>query len=150
MNQKYKSGALKAKRSFYDKNIKMLRHTKPHQWYSTLKYLSNFDQMKTEEPTVESIKQFLDEQQAALIVEKFATIGNLYDAEQSHDIKTQGFSESDIPKVSRSKVRVALRRLKTNKATVKDDIAAKVIKYLANELTEPHTKIINTAIQNGQ
>ena len=89
------------------KNIKMMRHTKPHQWYSTLKYLSNFDQMKTEEPTVESIKHFPDEQQSPLIVEKFATIGMLYDAVQSHDIQTQGFSESDIPKVSRSKVRVA-------------------------------------------
>ena len=125
----------------------MLRHTKPHQWYSTLKYLSNFDQMKREEPTVESIKHFSDEHQAALIVDKFSTIGNLYEPVKSHDIHAQRFCESDIPIVSKSKVNLALKRLKTNKSTVKDDVPAKVIKYLANELTEPLTVIINTAIK---
>ena len=33
---------------------------------------------------------------------------------------------------------------------MKDDVPAKVIKYLANELTEPLTVIINTAIKKGQ
>ena len=40
--------------------------------------------------------------------------------------------------------------MKTNKATVKDDVPAKVVKYLADELAEPLTLIINSAIQNGQ
>ena len=55
--------------------------------------------------------------------------------------------KKDIPQVSQLKVRSALRRLKTNKSTVKDDIPAKVTKYLADELTEPLTVIITTAIK---
>ena len=58
--------------------------------------------------------------------------------------------KKDIPQVSQLKIRSALRRLKTNKSTVKDDIPAKVTKYLADELTEPLTVIITTAIKNGQ
>ena len=152
LNTKYKKGVLKAKQSFYERNIKKFRQTKPHQWYSTLKYLSNFDQIKREDPTVENIKHLSDKEQTALIVEKFANVGNSFDALKSCDITTQEFSEKDIPQVSQLKVRSALRRLKTNKATVKDDIPARVIKYLADELTEPLTIIINTAFKmaNGQ
>ena len=150
LNNKYKKCVLKTKQNFYDKNIKKLRQVKPHQWYSTLKYLSNFDQLKTEDPIVEDIKHISDPDQAALIVEKFAKVGNLFDALKSGDIITQEFDEKDIPQVSQLKVRSALRRLKTNKSTVKDDIPAKVTKYLADELTEPLTVIINTAIKNGQ
>ena len=127
-----------------------MRHTKPHQWYSTLKYLSNFDQLKTEEPSVESIKHLPDEQQTALIVEKFAKVGNIFDALRSCDIQMSELSENDFPQVSQSKVRSALKRLKTNKATVKGDIPARVTKFLADELTEPLTVIINTAIKNGE
>ena len=74
----------------------------------------------------------------------------MFDALKSCDITSQEFSEKDIPQVSHLKVRSALRRLKTNKATVKDDVPAKIIKHLADELTEPLTIIFNTAIQNGQ
>ena len=48
---------VKEKIKFYDKNVKMLRHTKPHKWYSTLKNLSNFDQLTTKEPTMEDIRR---------------------------------------------------------------------------------------------
>ena len=43
-----------------------------------------------------------------------------------------------------------MRNLRTNKATVNGDVHAKVLKYLAYELAEPLTLIINTAIRNGQ
>ena len=62
LNQKYKKRILKDKQNFYERNIKKLRHSKPHQWYSTLKYLTNFDQLKTEEPVVESIKDLPDKE----------------------------------------------------------------------------------------
>lgn len=70
LHNKYKKGIEHAKHSFYDKNIKKLRHTKPHQWYSTLKYLSNFDQIKTVDPIVEDIKHLSDEDQTGHIVER--------------------------------------------------------------------------------
>ena len=89
----------------YEKNIGKLRHTKPHQWYSTLKYLTNFDQLKNKEPIVERIKHFDDKEQAEVVFEKYAKIGNLYDALNSSDIKTPEFSENDIPQVSQSKVK---------------------------------------------
>ena len=47
-------------------------------------------------------------------------------------------------------MRQYLRKLKTNKATVKDDVPAKIVNFLADELTEPLTLIINTALKNGQ
>ena len=43
----------------------------------------------------------------------------------------------DLVKISKSKVRLALEILKTNKAAVKDNAQAKVIKHLADELKEP-------------
>ena len=64
--------------------------------------------------------------------------------------QNQDFKESDIPQVAQSNVRSCLKSLRTNKATVHDDIPAKIVKYLANELTQPLTLIINTAIRKGQ
>ena len=95
LNKKYKKRILRDKTSFYDKNIKKLRHTKPHQWYSTLKYMSSFDQLKTEEPIVEEIKHLSDKIQAELIPEKVAKVGNSFDALQSCDFQNP---ESHRPK----------------------------------------------------
>ena len=142
LNTKYKKKVSEEKLNFYDKNIKKLGHTKPHQWYSTLKYMTNFDQLKNEEPSVENIKHLPDSVQADLIVEKFAKVGHLFDALNSGDIQIPEFSKKDIPHVSHLKVRQCLRKIKTNKATVKDDVPAKVVKYLADELAEPLTLII--------
>ena len=104
LNKKYKKRVSNSKLSFYDKNVKKLRHTKPHQWYSTLKYLTNFDQLKTEEPIVENIKHLSDIEQAELILEKLAKVGNLFEPLQSCDIQTAEFTESEIPQVSQLKV----------------------------------------------
>ena len=132
LNHKYKKLVLKDKQGFYNRNIKKLRHTKPHQWYSTLKYLTNFDQLKVDEPSVENIKHLPDKEQAELILEKLSKVGNLYDELKSCDIQAPIFNESDIPQISQSKVRQCLRNFKTNKATVKDDIPTKIVKYLSN------------------
>ena len=94
---------------------------------STLKYLSNFDQLKTEEPIVESIKHLPYKIQAELIIERLAKAGNLFEPLQPSDVKSPKFSESDIPQVSQLKVRQCLKKLKTNEATVKDDVPAKII-----------------------
>ena len=150
LNLKYKKGIEKDKKEFYLKNVKSLRFTKPHQWYWKLKYFSNFDQIKTEVPVVESIKHLSDQEQAELIVEKLSKVGNEYDALDKRDISIPEFSENDIPHISQSKVRFLLKKLSTNKATVKDDVPAKIIKHLAEELVEPLTLIINTGIKNGQ
>ena len=99
------------------KNIKNVRQLKPHQWYSTLKYLSNFDRLKTKDPIVEDIKNLPDQDQTALIVKQISKVVNLFDELKSCDITTQEFDEKDIPQVSQLNVRFALRRLKTNKLT---------------------------------
>ena len=103
---------MKAKQSFLEKNIKKLRHTKPHQWYSTLKYLTNFDQLKREEPIVENIKHLSDSEQEELIVDKLARVGNSYNALNSCDVQIPVFSEKDIPQVSQFKVRQLMEKIR--------------------------------------
>ena len=41
-------------------------------------------------------------------------------------------------------------KIKTNKATVKGDIPAKLIKEFAANLAEPFTDIINTSLSRGE
>ena len=91
-----------------------------------------------------------DEKQAELNADKLSKAGNEFDALQSCDILNHDFDVNTVPQVTQSKVRKILGTLKINKATVKDDVPAKVLKYIADEIAEPLTIIINTAIKKGQ
>ena len=75
----------------------MLRKSKPGKWYSELKKLTHFDQQKTEEIVVESIKDLPASEQAELIADKFAEVANEYEKLKKEDIDVQEFSEKEIP-----------------------------------------------------
>ena len=74
MNIQYEVELLKAKKDFYNKKIKHLGKTNPANWYRAFKKLTSFDQHKSDEIVVEEIKDLANNEQAELIVEKFAAI----------------------------------------------------------------------------
>ena len=56
----------------YRKTVSDLKLKKPCQWYSCLKSITSYDQLKNEKPSVEEIIHLSDQDQIEVITEQFA------------------------------------------------------------------------------
>ena len=149
MDEEYQKELSKAKQNFYKKKIKNLSKIKSSHWYRELKKLTCFDQFKSEDVTVEDIKDLPMNEQAELIADKFAAVSQEYEAVKTEDIEIPEFCEADIPKVSVEDVKVALAQMDSNKSNVQNDVPAKVLKYVADQLAKPVADVINSSIRQG-
>ena len=86
LNKAFKKEVNTAKANFYKNSVEDLKKKKPSQWYSSLKKMSSFDQLKNDEPVVDDISHMSDQDQAEQIAEKFASIPNSYECLQTDDI----------------------------------------------------------------
>ena len=150
MNKIFKKEVKSAKANFYKKSVADIKLKKPGQWYSCLKKISSYDQLKNDQPMVDEIRHLSDEQQAELIAQQFASIQNEYDEIQKDDIQIPHYDEKDVPQFQPSQVWFALSRMDTNKSTVPGDISAKLIKHFAAYLAEPLTEIFNSSMTRGE
>ena len=126
-----------------------LRKKNPSQWYSSLKRISGYDK-KSENILIQEINHLSDQEQAEKIAEYFSSIPNEYEPLKTEDIKVPPFSQDEILQFHPSQVWFHLMKIKTNKATVKGDIPAKLIKEFAAYLAEPFTDIINASLSRGE
>ena len=115
-----------------------------------MKKLTSFDQFKSEELVVETIKDFTTQKQAELIADKFASVSQEYEKLDEKDIKVPFFSESDIPEVSLDEVISTLEKLDSNKSNVKEDVPAKILKHFARQVAKPFCDILNAAVKQGR
>ena len=123
---------------------------KPGQWYSALKKISSYDQLKNDQPVVDDISHLSDQKQAELIADQFASIQNEYQSIQKEDISIPHFEPNQIPQFQPSQVWFALSRLDVNNSTVPGDVPAKLIKRFAAYLAEPLTDVLNTSLRRGE
>ena len=124
LNKAFKKEVNTAKANFYKNSVEDLKKKKPSQWYSSLKKMSSFDQLKNDEPVVDDISHMSDQDQAY-------------------------FPVSDIPQFQPAQVWFALSRMDVNKATVPGDFPARLIKHFAAYLAEPLTEVYNTSLRRG-
>ena len=69
MESKYQEELEKAKKNFYDSKVRKLRKGNPRQWHREFKRLTRSDQHGSEEVSIESIKEFTDDEQAEWIAD---------------------------------------------------------------------------------
>ena len=150
LNKLFKKEVKSAKANFYKKSVAELKLKKPGQWYSCLKKISSYDQLKDDQPVVDDISHLPDQKQAELIAEQFASIQNEYESIQKDDISIPYFDPNQIPQFHASQVWFALSRLDANKSTVPGDVPAKLIKRFAAYLAEPLTDIFNSSLSRGE
>ena len=149
MNEMSKKQVKCPKESFYKSMIGDLRHKHPSKWYSSLKRITGYDQ-KAEKVIIAEIFDKTDQEQAEKIAEYFSSIPNEYNAIKDGDIEIPPFTENQVIQFHPSQVWLQLSKIKTNKATVKGDLPAKLIKEFAAYLAEPFTDIINTSLRRGE
>ena len=149
LDKAYKMEILKAKKDYYRKNIKQLRRSKPRKWYKELKKLTSYDQRKSEEVTVESIKDLPIDEQAECIADKFAKISQEYKKLENGDIKVPEFSIDDIPQFTVKQVEEILAEMDTKKSNVNGDIPARIFKEFSGLLAVPVTDVINCSLVQG-
>ena len=123
----YNSEVIKAKRNFYRKSIKNLRKSKPGKWYNELKKLTSYNQQKSEEVSVESIKDLPIIEQAELIADKFAQVSQEYEKLKTDDIEIPFHSDDDVPQFTEEQVKDVLSAMDTKKSNVKGDVPSKKI-----------------------
>ena len=116
-----------------------------------VKRMSSYDQLKSKSVHVEQIMHLSEKEQANKITENFAQVSNEYSPLRTSDKDlNQATNLKPTPVLTEYQVYEFLKRIKTNTATVKDDIPSKVIKEFACELSAPITEIINTMVKLGQ
>ena len=99
---------------------------------------------------MENICHLPDIEQAEIIADNFSRISNSYNPIDPDKICTSQGNEKSTPKVEAFQVYEFLKKIKTNTATVKDDIPAKLIKEFAPELSDPLANIINCMVERGE
>ena len=105
----YKKKVSEAKKKFKQNMIDDVMTARSGQWYSKLKRISNFDQIKSENIQVDEISHLSNKEQAEAIADSFAKISNEYEAIKKKDIKIPPFSTSDIPQYTPLQVKKYLQ-----------------------------------------
>ena len=111
--------------------------------------MTSFDQQKTENITVENIKDLPVPEQAELIADRFARVSQEYEKLMDEDIEIPEFTDDEIPQFSEEDVRIILSQMDTNKSNVSGDIPAKILKTFAGFLAKPVKDLINCVIRQG-
>ena len=150
MDKQFRKLVKCAKADFYKKTVADLKSRKPGEWYSCLKKITSFDQLKSQQPSVQEINHLTDQEQVEIIAEQFAKIQNLYEPLKMDDITVPAFDDNEIPQFSPTQVWFALCKLNVNKATVPGDFPAKLIKLFAAYLAEPLSDVLNTSVRRGE
>ena len=139
-----------AKSNYYINIVSDLKSSNPGQWFSKLKRMSSHDQMKNEKVNVEELMNFSDSEQAEIIAENFTKVSNQYKPLKTEDIDLElASNQKPIPVLEEHQVYEFLKNIKTNTATVKDDIPAKIIKEFACELAAPFTDVVYSSLLQG-
>ena len=112
--------------------------------------MSSHDQLKSEEVNVQEICHLSDQVQAELIADSFSKISNQYNPINTAEICLQPENKKPAPVIEAHEIYEYLKRIKTNTATVKDDIPAKFIKEFAPELSAPMEDIISCMVRRGE
>jgi hypothetical protein len=112
--------------------------------------MTSHDQLKTEQVNIESICHLSDQDQAELIADSFSKVSNEYEPINPEKICLDPANDKPAPFVEAHEVYEYLKRIKTNTATVKDDIPARIIKEFSPELSDPMADIINCMISRGE
>ena len=149
LDKMFKKEVQKAKSDFYRKTVSDLKLKKPGQWYSCLKSITSYDQLKHDKPQVEEISHLSDQEQSEMIAEQFAKIQNEYEPLNKDDICIPPFANKDNPQFHPAQVWDMLVKIKTNKSTAPGDFPAKLIKVFAAYLAEPLADIFNTSLRKG-
>ena len=121
LDKEFKKEVKCAKANFYKQTVADLKLKKPHQWYSSLKKMSSYDQMKNDQPVVDDISHLSDQDQAEAIAEKFASIPNSYQPLKTEDINVPTFTKDEIPQFHPAQVWFALSHVDAKKATAQGD-----------------------------
>ena len=150
LNNKFEEKCEIAREAYYVNIVSDLKNSNPGQWYSKLKRMSSYDQLKTEQVNVENICDLTDKEQVEIIAENFAKISNEYDPVDPGQITLDPSNDKPMPIIEPYEVFEYLKKIKTNTATVKDDVPAKLIKEFAPELSDPLSDIITCMIQRGE
>ena len=120
------------------------------QWYSKLKRITNYEQMKADTVQVDEISHMPDQEQAEAIASTFSAISNEYQPVNREEIEIPPHCSSTIPQFKPYQVRRYLEKIKVNKSTAPGDIPARIIKEFAQYLFIPVSDIVNSSLTGGQ
>ena len=99
-----------------------------------MKKLTSFDQLKSEEIIVDSIKHLANREPAEEIANKFSKVSQEYQKLNDGDLEIPPFDISQIPQVEVEEVKATLKEMDPNKSNVIDDIPAKFLNILRMNL----------------
>ena len=152
LKHQYDNKVESSKQTYYENVVKDLKDSQPGQWYSKLKRISNLEITKENDIIVDELDGLNKTEQAEQIANAFSEISNQYQEINYNRLdftKISSDTNQTAPTITAYQVFLILQQIKTNKATIKGDIPAKILKEFAVEISEPLSFVINNAIKEG-
>ena len=94
LKKKFKKKVEEEKKNFKKRMIDDVMTARDSQWYSKLKRITNYNQIKSDPVQVEEISHLSDKEQAEAIADSFSTVSNEYGSIQRDKIIIPPFSHS--------------------------------------------------------
>ena len=114
-----------------------------------LKRLSSHDQLKSDQPVCEEIKDLTDQQQDELIADRFSSVSNEYSPVDASRLSIPPIEEGSVPQFTPLQVLEQLLKLKTMKATAPDVIPSVILKEYAEYICVPLCHLLNSCVLRG-
>ena len=132
LNKKFKKKCKHSKKYFYKPFIQDLKVSNPRQWYSKVKRITCYKIHENELPQCQEISSFDDQNQAELIADIYEKVAHSYEPLKDGDVLLPEIPEGTYPKFTVKMVFNYLPKIKSNTATVHNDIPATVKKSMLN------------------
>ena len=149
LKTKYDSECAKEKGQFYSKFVEDLKTSNPSQWYSKLKRLCAYDQVRFEPFDVEELQDVPDPVAANLIADQFAKVSQQFPPVNTEALPAHQPSRPH-PTIFPHQVKDQILKAKKTKGTLEGDIPIKLCKLVSTQVSEPLANIYNSAITNGE
>ena len=111
-------------------------------WAFKIEKNDSHDQVKSESVNVESICHMSDYEQMEIIADNFSKISNDYDPIDPKQIQLDRGNQKPAPVFEAHEVFEYQTKIRTNTASVKDDIPEKIITEFALKLSDPMNFLI--------
>ena len=149
LNSQYNGKVLKSKKNFYSNFVEDLKTSQPGQWYTKLKRLAVYDQVKFEPIQIKSLEESSDQEAAELIANHFAAVSKQFEPIKRERLPAHQPSLPP-PVIYEREVSEQIKSAKKTKSTLEGDIPYSIAKEFNVELATPLTNIFNSSLETGE
>ena len=139
----------KAKKQYYEHMVGDLKTSNPGRWHSKIKRMSEQKSEKSQRIIMDELSNYSDREQANIIAEHYAKIGNLYEEVTVEHFPNHKKLEDTPPVIEPFDVYNVMKKMNKKASTSKGDVPMRLLIEFSPELATPMAHLFNVCLQEG-